>query len=349
MEPLIVLIGGITLCSIMNLKNKKENFEETYYDSESYTRQNLSAKESTLVNKYSPSVLEANKNIKLSTGDPDFKFSPFDNRSKVYTLDTPELDDQSKWIKNNSLYLDDKINGIPLKDYYNTYTKSVLDKGEWFLNKDMPQDTKQYRDGSDVQRRMEIYTGLLQKRDRETLGVPTKQETLNMFTPAEKTTGYGYQYGQSGTGPGLSITRAKELEDLKQDIKFKKNEQPFEKIKVGRGLALGTEVPAAGGFQQFTRVLPSNISDYSSNQLPGRVAGGKWVFSNAPTSQQPVLKNRPNGYYSLCQRGPAAGKSTLTAETLRPDVAVLLRNQNRTTINYGFGAPLTNLESFLEK
>jgi hypothetical protein len=170
-----------------------------------------------------------------------------------------------------------------------------------------------------------------------------------LFTPEERITGYGYQYGQSGFGPGLTLSRAKEMEDLKQGIKFKTNEQPFEKIHVGRGLAVGTEIPAAGGFQQFTRVLPSNISDYSSNQLPGRVAGGKWVYSNAPTSQQPVLKNRPNGYYSLCQRGPAAGKSVMTAPTTRPDVAVLLKNQNRTTINYGFGVPLTNLESFLEK
>ena len=47
--------------------------------------------------------------------------------------------------------------------------------------------------------------------------------------------------------------------------------------------------------------------------------------------------------------GPAAGKATLTAERIRPDVAVLLKNQNRTTVNYGFGAPLTNLESFLAK
>jgi hypothetical protein len=137
------------------------------------------------------------------------------------------------------------------------------------------------------------------------------------------------------------------MEELKQDIKFKTNEQPFEKIHVGRGLALGTEVPAAGGFQQFTRVLPSNISDYSSNQLEGRVTGGKWLASNAPTSQQPVLKNRPNGYYSLCQHGPAAGKSIMTAELIRPDYSVVLKNQNRSVINYGFGAPLTNLDSFL--
>jgi hypothetical protein len=193
---------------------------------------------------------------------------------------------------------------------------------------------------------MEQFTGLLQKRDRIMLGKPNRTETLNLFTPKEKTTGYGYQYGNN-TGPGLALTRQKELEDLKQSVKYKTNEMPFEKIIVGPGLALGTEVPAAGGFQQYTRVVPDNITDYSANQLPGRVAGGKWIYSNAPTSQQPVLKNRPNGYYSLCQRGPAAGKATMTAELVRPDYAVVLKNQNRSVINYGFGAPLTNLDSFL--
>ena len=83
----------------------------------------------------------------------------------------------------------------------------------------MPQDTKQYLENSDVQQKMEIYTGLRQKRDRENLGVPNRKETLNLFTPAERTTGYGYQYG--GSGPGLAITRQKEFEDLKKTIKFK--------------------------------------------------------------------------------------------------------------------------------
>ena len=344
MEFIVAIAGGLTL---LFLNNKKENFEETYFDSEQYYKQNVSPKEAKLVNQYSPSVLDENKNLKLERGDTNTTYSPYDNGTHGYEINNAPLTNQTKWVKENSLYLNENINGIPLKDYYEKYTKETLDNGKWFLNKDLPQETKQYLTDSEIQRKMELQTGLLQKRDRDMMGVPNKKEIFNMFTPEEKTTGYGYQYGQSGTGPGLSITRAKELEDLKQDIKFKTNEQPFEKIQVGRGLALGNEVPAAGGFQQFTRVLPSNISDYSANQLPGRVAGGKWIYSNAPTSQQPVLKTRPNGYYSLCQRGPAAGKATLTAETIRPDVAVLLRNQNRTTVNYGFGAPLTNLESFL--
>jgi hypothetical protein len=345
MEVLLALVGGVTLYSIIN---KKENFEETYYDSVNYYKQGVSRTEAKQTNVFTPNEIE-NRNLNLVKGDNN-KFADFNNNTEGYPIADQYLrQPQAEFINKNSLYNSDRINGIPLKNYYEKYTKSVLEDGNWYLNKDMPQETKQYKDDSQIQQKMEMFTGLLQKRDRENLGVPNKQETLNLFTPEERITGYGYQYGQSGYGPGLTLTRPKELEDLKQSIKFKTNEQPFEKIQVGRGLAIGTQIPAAGGFQQFTRVLPSNISDYSSNQLPGRVAGGKWVYSNAPTSQQPVLKNKPNSYYSLCQRGPAAGKSTMTAETIRPDVAVILKNQNRTTINYGFGVPLTNLESFLEK
>jgi hypothetical protein len=345
MEVLLALVGGVTLYSLCN---KKEKFEETYYDSASYYKQHVSPTENKQTNQFTPNELD-NRHLNLVRGDNN-KFADYNNNTGGYPIADQYLrEPQTEFIKKNSLYNNDKINGISLKDYYDKYTNDVLNNGTWFLNKDMPEETKQYQDDSQIQQKMEMFTGLLQKRDREDLGVPNRQETLNLFTPEERITGYGYQYGQSGFGPGLTLTRSKEMEDLKQSIKFKTNEQPFEKIQVGRGLAVGTEIPAAGGFQQFTRVLPSNASDYSANQLPGRVAGGKWVYSNAPTSQQPVLKNRPNSYYSLCQRGPATGKSTMTAQTIRPDVAVLLKNQNRTTINYGFGVPLTNLESFLEK
>ena len=76
------------------------------------------------------------------------------------------------------------------------------------------------------------------------------------------------------------------------------------------------------------------------------VAGGKWMV-NAPTSQQPVVKNHPNGYYSLCQYGPGPGRSTMTAEMIRGDYSVKLKNQNREFINYGFGTPLITLDDYL--
>ena len=330
------------------LFGKKESFTPTYFDSEEYYKQTVSPEDNAKVNDFSPSE-QINPGTTIQTG-----YSPKYQTESTWTrVGYPVANDQllkesqADWIKNNSLYKQKEINGIPLKDYYDRYTKSVLEKGTWFLNKDMPQDTKQYLEDSDVQQRMEIYTGLRQQRDRDALGKPNKTETLNLFTPAERTTTYGYQYGESGSGPGLEISRQKEIEELKRTIRFKTSEKPIEQLQVGRGLALTAEVPAAGGFQQYTRIVPDNISDYSSNQLPGMVAGEKWIFSNAPTSQAPVMKNKANKYYSLCQYGPGPGRAAMTAEMTRPDYSVTLKNQNRSFINYGFGAPLKQLDSYL--
>jgi len=319
----------------------KEGFEPTYLDSEEYYKQTQN--NTSQINTFNPT-----EGTNYLTGyNNQFSNNVNNFTENYYPLNNTQQNTQD-FIKDQSLYNKETINGVPLKDYYDTYTKKVLSEGTWFLNKDMPQDTKQYLAGdAQVQQRMEIYTGLRQERDRNNLGVPNKKETLNLFTPAERTTGYGYQYG-NGSGPGLSITRQKEFEELKQTVKFKTNEQPFEKIKVGPGIALNSEVPAAGGFQQYTRIMPDNISEYKANQLPGMVAGGKWLYSDAPTSQQPVVKNRPDAFYSICQHEPMPGRSTITAEMTRPDYAVSLRNQNRSFINYGYGVPLNvALDKFL--
>lgn len=336
----------------------KESFTPTYYDSENIYKQDYTKKENDEVNRFSPSQgynynrSTGSSSIALDNGGMQFLTgynNPYTTAStEYYPLTDNKVVNQSNYIQQNSLYAAKTINGIPLKDYYDNYTTDVLTNGKWFLNKDMPQDTNQYLENSDVQQRMEMFTGLRQSRDREDLGIPTRKETLNLFTPAERTTGYGYQYGMGGGGPGLSITRQKEFEELQQTIKFKTNEQPFEKIQVGKGLAIDPSIPAAGGFQQYTRVVPDNISDYKANQLPGMVAGGKWLMSNAPTSQQPVVKNRPEGYYSLCQYGPMPGRSTVTAPMVIGDYSVKLKNQNRSFINYGYGVPLnTSLDTFL--
>lgn len=326
---------------------RKEAFTPVYLDSENYYKQGQTAREQALVNKFSPAEPPSGGKFQAGYNNP---YASGWTENYYPIIPEQNMDSsQQNWVKNNSLYNTKTINGIPLKDYYDKYTTDVLENGTWFLNKDMPQDTKQYLDDSQVQQRMEMCTGLRQQRDRDDLGVPVRRETNNLFTPEERITGYGYQYGQSGTGgPGLEISRQKEIEELKSTLKFKTNEQPIEKIHVGRGLAIGSEVPAAGGFQQYTRIMPDNISDYSANQLPGMVAGGKWLYSNAPTNQQPVMKNRPNGFYSLCQYGPMPSRGAVTAEMTRPDYAVVLKNQNREFINYGFGVPLTQLSDYLQ-
>ena len=330
--------------AISNFFQVKENFVPTYFDSEEYFKQHNNNVEQSRVNTFNPAQKPLSGIINTGYNNPNV--SQWTGNSYPINNNQELKETQENWVKDNSLYNTKTINGIPLQDYYENYTKTVLESGEWFLNKDMPQETKQYLDDSPIQQRMEMYTGLRQKRDREDLGVPNREETLNLFTPEERIVNYGYQYGQNGSGPGLSLTRQKELEEYKTTFKFKTNEQPIEKVQVGRGLSINPEVPAAGGFQQYTRIVPDNISDYKSNQLPGMVAGGKWM-NNAPTSQQPVTKNHPNGYYSLCQYGPGPGRSTMTAEMIRGDYSVKLKNQNREFINYGFGTPLLTLDDYL--
>lgn len=326
---------------------KKESFTPVYLDSENYYKQSTNKAEAQSVNQFSRTEQPYGGQFQTGYNNP---FASQWNQTENYYPIAPNASvNQQEFIQKNGLYNNQSINGVPLKDYYANYTKDVLDNGSWFLNKDMPQGTKQYLDDSQVQQRMEEMTGLRQERDRETLGKPTRTETLNLFTPQERITGYGYQYGQSGKGgPGFELTRQKEIEDVRKTFKFKTNEQPIEKIHVGRGLALDTTVPAAGGFHEYTRIVPDNISNYSANQLPGMVAGGKWALSNAPQSQAPVMKNRPNAFYSLCQYGPMPSRGTVTAEMVRPDYSVKLKNQNREVINYGFGTPLTQLSDYLQ-
>ena len=159
MDTLLALIGGITLFTLMN---KREGFEQTYLDSESYAKQDTSAAENKKINTFSPSE------------KPDLQSNqPFVD---YFSLGSDkQQENQADWIKRNSLYNTNLINGIPIKDYYEKYSKEVLDNGTWYLNKNMPQGTNQYQEDSMVQEKMEIFTGLQQKRDRAMLGVQNKK------------------------------------------------------------------------------------------------------------------------------------------------------------------------------
>lgn len=120
-----------------------------------------------------------------------------------------------------------------------------------------------------------------------------KRETPVMFSPVEGLT--GWVYGTPAIRP--------DLDRYKQDIKIKNNESPVEKLRVGPGIATDYSVPAVGGFQQYTRILPNNISDYKANQLEGRVNAGKWMVSH-PTSQfiHGVKSNKPSVYMTQARR-----------------------------------------------
>ncbi len=51
------------------------------------------------------------------------------------------------------------------------------------------------------------------------------------------------------------------------------NLQPIERRNVGPGLGVPSDVPAIGGFQQYFRVLPTNVNEERLIQLPGTNGG----------------------------------------------------------------------------
>jgi len=238
------------------------------------------------------------------------------------------------------------IRGVPMKDYYETYMNGVLDNNKWINPKDLPIQTNQTSiddlDNNAGSTILDVFSGREQQKNRDMIGKPTKTETQSFFTPKERITSYGYQYGTSGRqGPGLNIYRTKQIESNNQTFRYRTNEHPVERIQVGPGLALNESIPASGGFHEYTRVLPTNVSDYKANQLPGRMAGGKWAVADAPTSSVSVIKNRPDSYYTLCDRGPMPGAGSTggyIAPQSRENYNEIMKFQNRQTVNAGFGA-----------
>ena len=129
-----------------------------------------------------------------------------------------------------------------------------------------------------------------------------KRETGPMFSPQEQQT--SWVRGSPAIRP--------DLDRYKISLTVRNNEAPTERIQVGPGIALKgdkTMIPAIGGYQQFTRILPNNVSDYKANQLEGRVKAGKW-FVNLPTSQytEGVQQKLPKLIVSQNKRPTFQGK-----------------------------------------
>jgi hypothetical protein len=58
------------------------------------------------------------------------------------------------------------------------------------------------------------------------------------------------------------------------------NLQPIERRRIGPGLGVGADVPAAGGFHQYFRVLPNNINEERLTTLEGRNGPAAYFVKN---------------------------------------------------------------------
>ena len=111
------------------------------------------------------------------------------------------------------------------------------------------------------------------------------------------------------------------------------NVNPADKVYVGRGLGLDPNVPAAGGFQQFFRVLPNNINDERMHTLPGNWGGpANPVVKNGGTTMGEIThhaKPTKSWYRPPAQNRAQGQGGAVTAEESRPDFTKTRRTTNR--------------------
>lgn len=182
---------------------------------------------------------------------------------------------------------------------------------------------------SPYRQKLSSYTGC----DKEYMH---KRETETMFSPAEAEN--GWVFGAPAIRPDLNR--------YKDTIWQRNGETPVEPIRVGPGIGIDYSMPAQGGFHQFNRILPNNVSDYKANQLEGRVNAGKWAISH-PTSQftEGIVKNRPDKVFTQARRptmksgfhtnAPSGNSSGLTNHSI--SVSRGRQNRNDTEQSGGFG------------
>lgn len=176
-----------------------------------------------------------------------------------------------------------------------------------------------------------------------------KRETGPFFSPAEQQT--GWVYGTPLFRPDKSQYE-QSLNNIRNDLK------PIESQQIGPGLSLDPTVPASGGFHDFTRILPNNVSDYKANQLENRVIVGKHFSSALPESYPGVgvskemnpnqtrapgiKKNRPNSFWDQARRPTMTSKIGFktNVDYMIPDYAADSKPNNaaREQISYGLGS-----------
>lgn len=109
---------------------------------------------------------------------------------------------------------------------------------------------------------------------------------------------------------------------------YHSNTGPVERVLVGRGINVGPDVPASGGFHEMNRVVPDNVGSYKKVSLPGRVVPGKDVVGFTPVAplEPPASNGRKERDPFSRGMEPSAG---VGAPRVLPDSLSSLRKGSR--------------------
>jgi len=139
-------------------------------------------------------------------------------------------------------------------------------------------ERKQHTSSYLKQSRMELFTGALEEGKSATGHYKNKMEQKPLFEPgvtrAQITSGgsAGNPVYEPGGGRDQRYVTTNTFQNMR----------PTEQIQVGPGLNIGPDVPAAGGFHQFFRVMPKNVNEYRKHNLKGGVIPGKRPVAEVP-------------------------------------------------------------------
>jgi len=321
-----LLLGGVCIGSALLLNNKREDYSDIIEQTQSqlnnkrvnqYPVQNTDIKRNAF-----ESIPPFPEPVNYSTGPLK---TPLENRlrkeSKVNLLNMNERT-MSDFLNNNF---------IPNR---NADTQNMNGTGVRTGNF-LPEDYNMGGDPGQFMSRVDVGFGP---------GCdPTymhKRESGPRFSPSETAT---WVHGRPDVRP--------DLERFKMDIsRNKTHEKPCETIfYVGPGTGLDPSISAAGGFNAGlnNRVVPNNIFNYTTNQLPGSVIKGKLFSAELPTANPGTGTNldgnlygipnnkKPQTFYTYDRRAPvASGISALEAPALAPSIRIPDNNRSTTT---GFG------------
>ena len=109
------------------------------------------------------------------------------------------------------------------------------------------------------------------------------------------------------------------------------NLPPIERKNVGPGLGVSADVPAAGGFQQYFRILPNNVNDERLIQLPGNTGGPSDPVVKSGVSVTGSLTQFPEKLYTYepAQNSGQGQGGILRGMESRPEWVKTKRSTNR--------------------
>lgn len=155
------------------------------------------------------------------------------------------------------------------------------------------------------QRRMELYTGNLE----QTGTWQPKRESRPRFAPtAQPVT----SSGSSGNAVNYAARRSA-LSGVQNNV------LPFAQQRVGPGLNVGVNTPAADGFHSQYRPMPLDYSGYKANELEGRVIPGGSAIQARQVDPSFYSKGVPR-FWDMDRRPLERGMAAVTARAHRPEI-----------------------------